>query len=89
MSGMVLEIQASEFKAKCLSIFRDLEARRLHKVIVVRRGKPVAELRSPVSEPRPPLYGCMKGRTFIPADLDLTEPILEDIPEAEAGHELP
>jgi antitoxin (DNA-binding transcriptional repressor) of toxin-antitoxin stability system len=90
MSGpAVLEISVSEFKAKCLRLFKDLEAHRLEKVVVTRRGKPVAELRPPAAEPLPPLYGCMKERTFIPPDLDLTEPILEDIPEAEAGHELP
>jgi hypothetical protein len=37
-----------------------------------------------VSEVADP-YGCLAGRAIIPADLDLTAPILEDIPEAETG----
>ena len=85
----VLEVSVSEFKAKCLAIFKQLEAHRVEKVVITRRGKPVAELRSPVVKARTPLYGCMKGRTFIPPDLDLTAPLIEDIPEAEVGHELP
>jgi hypothetical protein len=33
----------------------------------------------------PDLYGALKGRVIIPPGFDLTEPILEDIPEAESG----
>ena len=82
----VLEVNASEFKAKCLQIFRDLEAHRLDKVIVTRRGKPVAELRpSQTAETGPDIWGCMRGSVLIPEGVDLTDPVLEDIPEAESG----
>jgi len=84
MSEAVLEISASEFKAKCLALFKELEARRYDKVVVTRRGKPVAQLTPAVSEV-PDLYGALKGRVIIPPGVDLTEPILEDIPEAESG----
>lgn len=43
----VLRVSASEFKARCLAIFRDLEARRVGRVLVTRRGRPVAELTPP------------------------------------------
>jgi hypothetical protein len=33
-----LRISASEFKARCLAIFKDLEARRVARVLVTRRG---------------------------------------------------
>jgi hypothetical protein len=46
--GDVLELSASEFKARCLEIFKVLEARRLSRVLVTRRGRPVAELTSGV-----------------------------------------
>lgn len=86
MSESVLEIRASEFKAKCLSIFKDLEARRLDRVIVTRRGKPVAVLTSSATAERvPDPYGCLAGRAIIPPDLDLTEPIFEGEFEAETG----
>jgi hypothetical protein len=34
----VLRVSASEFKARCLVIFRDLEARRIGRVLVTRRA---------------------------------------------------
>lgn len=84
MSDAVLEISASEFKAKCLALFKDLEARRYTKVVVTRRGKAVVEL-TPAEREVPDIYGCMKGSVIIPPGLDLTEPVLEDIPDAEQG----
>ena len=84
MTDAVLEINVTEFKAKCLALFKELEARRYDKVVVTRRGKPIAELTAAEAEV-PDLYGALKGRVHIPPGLDLTEPILEDIPEAESG----
>jgi len=84
MTEAVLEINVTAFKAKCLELFKQLEARRYDKVVVTRRGKPIAELKSPASDV-PDIYGCMKGSVVIPPGLDLTEPILEDIPEAWSG----
>lgn len=88
MSGpAVLEISVSDFKAKCLGIFKDLEAHRLEKVVVTRRGKAIVELTAPAAEKRnlPPLYGALADRTHISPDFDLTAPMIEDIPEAELG----
>jgi antitoxin (DNA-binding transcriptional repressor) of toxin-antitoxin stability system len=80
----VLEINVTEFKAKCLTLFKALEARRYDKVVVTRRGKAIAEL-TPARGGVPDLYGALKGRVIIPPGVDLTEPVLEDIPEAESG----
>jgi antitoxin (DNA-binding transcriptional repressor) of toxin-antitoxin stability system len=88
MTDMVLEINVTEFKATCLALFKELEARRYAKVVVTRRGRPIAQLTPAVSEVPDP-YGCLAGRAIIPADLDLTAPILEDIPEAESGERDP
>lgn len=84
MSDAVLEINATQFKAKCLALFKDLEARRYRKVVVTRRGKPIAELTARVSEV-PSLHGCMRGSVIIPPAVDLTEPVLEEFPDAEHG----
>ncbi len=84
MTEAVLEINVTAFKAKCLQLFKQLEARRYDKVVVTRRGKPIAEL-TPTPGEVPDIYGALKGRAIIPPDLDLTAPILEDIPEAESG----
>jgi hypothetical protein len=84
MTDMVLEINVTEFKATCLALFKELEARRYAKVVVTRRGRPIAQLTPAVSEV-PELYGALKGRVIIPPGVDLTEPVLEEIPEAESG----
>lgn len=84
MSEAVLEINVTEFKAKCLALFKELEAHRLDRVVVTRRGQPVAELIPPHREV-PDLYGCMKGSVIIPEGVDLTEPVLDVIPDAERG----
>jgi antitoxin (DNA-binding transcriptional repressor) of toxin-antitoxin stability system len=84
MTEAVLEINVTAFKAKCLELFKQLEARRYDKVVVTRRGKPIAELR-PAGTDVPDLYGALKGRVYIPPGVDLTEPVLEEVPEAESG----
>jgi hypothetical protein len=84
LSEAVLEINVTDFKAKCLALFKELEARRYQKVVVTRRGKAIAELRSAQTEIPDP-YGCLAGRAIVPPELDLTAPLLEDIPEAESG----
>ncbi len=84
MTEAVLEINVTAFKAKCLELFKQLEARRYDKVVVTRRGKPIAELRPSAAE-IPDVYGCMEGSVIIPPGVDLTEPILEEVPEAWSG----
>jgi antitoxin (DNA-binding transcriptional repressor) of toxin-antitoxin stability system len=84
MAQQILEISATEFKAKCLGLFKDLEAHRYSKVVITRRGKPIAEL-TPSDREVPDIYGCMEGSVIIPPDVDLTKPVLEDIPDAERG----
>jgi antitoxin (DNA-binding transcriptional repressor) of toxin-antitoxin stability system len=84
MTEAVLEINVTAFKAKCLELFRQLEARRYDKVVVTRRGKPIAEL-LPAATGIPDIYGCMEGSVIIPPGFDLTEPILQEVPEAWSG----
>lgn len=82
-----LTISASEFKAKCLDILKRLGDRRLRKVIVTRRGKPVAELTPPTIDAGTvaSLHGCMKGSVIIPPGFDLVAPIFEGEIDAERG----
>lgn len=80
-----LTVSASVFKARCLELFKALEARKLTRVTVTRRGRPVAELVPPRTvEPRP-LWGCMKGTGHIPDGVDLTEPTVDEPLDAELG----
>ena len=61
-------IQASEFKAKCLSLM-DLVARTGDTIVITKNGKPVAELR-PHRPPRASsLIGLHKKRIRVEGDI--------------------
>jgi hypothetical protein len=77
----VLQVSASEFKARCLAIFKDLEARRVGRVLVTRRGRPVAELTPPRTE-LPTLWGAHRGSVAVEPGVDLTAPVLEEALDA-------
>ena len=80
----VLRVSATEFKARCLAIFKDLEARRIGRVLVTRRGRPVAEL-TPARTTLPTLWGAHRGSVEVTPGVDLTEPVVEDALDAAAG----
>jgi hypothetical protein len=80
----VLTVSATEFKARCLSIFKDLEARRVSRVLVTRRGRPVAELTPPRTE-LPTLWGAHRGSVEVAAGVDLTAPVVDEAFDAAAG----
>lgn len=84
MSDDVLTIGATEFKAKCLAIFDQLEGRKLSRVIVTRRGKTVAELVPPGERP-PSLWGAHPGSAIAAPGIDLTEPAFDEPFDAQAG----
>ena len=85
MSDPVLTISATEFKAKCLRIFDQLESQAIQRVVVTRRGKPVAELTTPKPKQIPTIWGCMKGTVHIPPGVDITEPAHDEPWDAELG----
>ena len=60
-------IPAGKFKANCLKIMDQVQARR-ETVIITKRGKPVAQL-SPVAELHDPIFGFMKGKIEIHGDI--------------------
>jgi len=64
-------IPAGEFKAKCLALMDEVEARG-ETLIITKRGKPVARL-API-DPRPPkdpksIFGFMRGTATIVGDI--------------------
>ncbi len=73
----VITVSVNEFKAKCLALFDDLEDRRVSKIIVTRRGRPVAEL-NPPARALPPLFGAHPGSVEVVDGYDLTRPTFED-----------
>lgn len=87
MNNETLEIAASEFKAKCLDLMDQLAARKLSRIVVTKRGRPVAVLSPPPTreEMAEELFGCLKGRMVAPADFDFTAPVLDEPLDAEEG----
>jgi len=79
-----LILSASAFKARCLGLFRDIEARRLRRIVVTHRGRPVAELTAAGDE-RPTILGCMRGSVRIPEGVDLATPHIDEPFDAERG----
>jgi len=67
---------AGEFKAKCLAVMDDVQAKR-SSVIITKNGKPVAKMVPIIDEKQPdPIFGFMRGKIKIVADI--TSPIYTD-----------
>jgi antitoxin (DNA-binding transcriptional repressor) of toxin-antitoxin stability system len=79
-----LEISATTFKATCLEVLRSLERRTYARVIVTRRGKPIAELTAPRTA-TPKLWGSLRGSIDVAPGVDLTKPVLAESLDAEQG----
>jgi prevent-host-death family protein len=82
-----IEISATEFKAKCLGLLDRLSERKLKRVTVTKRGKPVAVLTPPKSsgQQHESIFGCMKGRMIAPPGFDFTRPVFDEEWDAEKG----
>jgi len=87
MQHQTLKIAASELKAKCLDLMDQLAARKLDRIVVTKRGRPVAVLTPPPTpeEVAEGLFGCLKGRLVAPADFDFTAPVLDEPLNAAEG----
>ena len=79
-----LEINATAFKATCLEVLRALERRSYSRVVVTRRGKPIAEL-TPPRRTTPKLWGSLRGSIDVAPGVDLTEPVLAEPLDAARG----
>ena len=79
-----LTVSATAFRARCLVILEDLEARKLTRVLVTRRGRPVAELTPPRVEP-PTLWGAHRGSVEVAPGTNLTASVVDDALDAEAA----
>ena len=80
-------LNASEFKAKCLDLLDQVNDGRIGRLIVTKRGRPVAVVTAPpVSEEAVRRFlGEMRGSVIIPEGVDLTEPALDEPMDAELG----
>jgi prevent-host-death family protein len=80
-------IGAAEFKAHCLEILDRLSAREVSRVVITKRGRPVAVLTPPedARDAVHELHGFLRGSVLIPAGTDLTAPILDEQFDAADG----
>ena len=90
MSKDEIEISATEFKAKCLGVLDKLSERKLKRVTVTKRGKPVAVLTPPKAAPSKAkdiksMFADMKGRMIAPPGYDFTQPVFDEEWDAEKG----
>jgi prevent-host-death family protein len=67
-------IPAGAFKARCLAIMDEVQAKR-QAVVITKRGKPVAKL-VPVEQERDNIFGFMKGKGSIEIKGDIVSPVL-------------
>lgn len=61
------KIPAGEFKARCLAIMDEVQAKR-ETIVITKHGKPVAKL-SPVENETDDIFGFMKGLGSISGDI--------------------
>ncbi|MEG3087984.1 type II toxin-antitoxin system Phd/YefM family antitoxin [Sphingomonas sp. PB4P5] len=74
-----IEMSVSEFKAKCLDLFNQIADHRLAGVTVTRHGRPVAQIGPPPVQQQDidSLFGFLAGSVTLPADIDLTQPVID------------
>lgn len=63
-----MEISAGEFKAKCLKLMDEVASSH-EKVVITKRGKPVAMLVPVEAEEAAPLFGYMAGTASVQGDI--------------------
>jgi len=61
-------IPAGQFKARCLAIMDEVQAKR-QAVIITKRGKPVAKLVPVTDEKKDDIFGFLKGKIEITGDV--------------------
>jgi antitoxin (DNA-binding transcriptional repressor) of toxin-antitoxin stability system len=61
------KMAAGVFKAKCLAVMDEVQAKRVT-IVITKRGKPVAKL-VPIGAPKDDIYGFYKGKISITGDI--------------------
>lgn len=80
-------VSASEFKATCLDLLDQIAEGRIERIVITKRGRPVATVTAPVPDEAEieGLFGCMKDRTVLKPGFDLTEPVSDELPSTAYG----
>jgi prevent-host-death family protein len=61
------KMAAGAFKANCLAVMDEVQAKRVT-VVITKRGKPVAKL-VPVEPQKDDFFGCLRGKVKIVGDV--------------------
>jgi len=87
MDTEILEISASEFKAKCLEVLDQIAARKIMRITITKHGRAVALLIPPAlpEEEALSLFGFMQGRVSAPPEFDFTAPVIDEPINAAEG----
>ena len=80
-----LTVTDTEFEASCGSLLSKLGAGTVERVNIITAGKLLAIVAVQPNAEAEIRAWLMRDMTFISSDIDLTEPILQDIPDAELG----
>lgn len=79
-----ITVSATEFKAKCLELMKQVSSGKLRRVHVTNRGKPLVAVTpesSEIVDEKPwsaeSIFGCMKGEVGL-ADIDWEKPAYTD-----------
>lgn len=80
-------VSASEFKAKCLDIFDRIRSKELERVVVTKRGVPVALVVPPPVDAGEVarLHGFLRGSVVVPPEIDLAAPVSDEAFAADEG----
>jgi len=62
------EVPATDFKAHCLELMREVHDRKCNSITVTKRGKPFVRV-VPIREETETLYGCLRGLAKVRGDL--------------------
>jgi antitoxin (DNA-binding transcriptional repressor) of toxin-antitoxin stability system len=89
MASKKMTIPVTEFKANCLGLFKRLEQGKLQRVIVTRRGKPVASVEPihPMQKQLPDIYGMMRGKIHLAPEYDPFERVIDEPRDSFIGGE--
>jgi antitoxin (DNA-binding transcriptional repressor) of toxin-antitoxin stability system len=81
MMAEELRIGTTEFKNGCLELLDRIAAREITRLVITRGGRAVAVVTPPATEEEATaIFGFMRGSVIMPADFDLTAPVMDDRP---------
>ncbi len=66
-------IGVTAFKAKCLALIEEVARGKRRRVVITKRGRPLAAV-VPLGDEPTELWGAMKGTVSVPPGTDITEP---------------